>query len=216
MIEAMRFGRIELGYFGPLSYVLAKSRAPEIEPFAAQVQRGKPTYTSFIIANAGAGIASLADIRAKTFGFGDPASTSSHLVPRALLKENGLEAGIDYKHQHLGTHDAVARAVQAGNVQAGGLSRPIFESLIQRKMIDDSKVKVVAESRPIPNYPWTMQGYLAPELKAAIRRTFLELKDPEVLKPFKADGFAAVEDKDYDVLRDIARLLELDLAKVQG
>lgn len=26
MIEAMRFGRIDLGYFGPLSYVMAKSK----------------------------------------------------------------------------------------------------------------------------------------------------------------------------------------------
>ncbi len=28
MIEAMRFGRLEVAYFGPLSYVLAKSKAP--------------------------------------------------------------------------------------------------------------------------------------------------------------------------------------------
>jgi phosphate/phosphite/phosphonate ABC transporter binding protein len=34
MIEAMRFGRIEIAYFGPFSYVLAKSKAHEIEPFA--------------------------------------------------------------------------------------------------------------------------------------------------------------------------------------
>ena len=31
MIEAMRFGRIEVAYFGPFSYVLAKSKAPAIE-----------------------------------------------------------------------------------------------------------------------------------------------------------------------------------------
>ena len=37
MIEAMRFGRIEIAYFGPFSYVLAKSRAPGIEPFAIGV-----------------------------------------------------------------------------------------------------------------------------------------------------------------------------------
>ena len=42
MIEAMRFGRIEVAYFGPFSYVLAKSRAPEIEPFAVGVERGSP------------------------------------------------------------------------------------------------------------------------------------------------------------------------------
>ncbi len=37
MIEAMRFGRIEVAYFGPFSYVLAKSKAPKIEPFAVGV-----------------------------------------------------------------------------------------------------------------------------------------------------------------------------------
>src|SRR5262245_62646633 len=36
MIEAMRFGRIEVAYFGPLSYVLAKSKAPGIEPFRSE------------------------------------------------------------------------------------------------------------------------------------------------------------------------------------
>jgi phosphonate transport system substrate-binding protein len=43
MIEAMRFGRIEIAYFGPFSYVLAKSRAQEIEPFAVGIERGSPT-----------------------------------------------------------------------------------------------------------------------------------------------------------------------------
>jgi phosphonate transport system substrate-binding protein len=49
MIEAMRFGRIEIAYFGPLSYVLAKSKAPNIEPFAVGVTSGSPTYRSVII-----------------------------------------------------------------------------------------------------------------------------------------------------------------------
>ncbi len=52
MIEAMRFGRIEVAYFGPFSYVLAKSKAPNIEPFAVGVEKGKPTYQSILIAQA--------------------------------------------------------------------------------------------------------------------------------------------------------------------
>lgn len=216
MIEAMRFRRIDLGYFGPLSYVLAKSRSPEIEPFAALVSGGKPTYTSYLIANADSGIAKPEDVKGKTVGFGDPASTSSHLIPRGLLKRLNLEAGQDYKFQHLGTHDAVARAVQAGNVQAGGISRPIFETLIEKKIIDPAKVKVVGESRPIPNYPWTMRADLMPALKDKIRAAFLEMKDPAVLKPFKAEAFQPIADADYDVLRDTAKLLSLDLTKTKG
>lgn len=216
MIEAMRFKRIDLGYFGPLSYVLAKSRSPDIEPFAALVAGGKPTYTSFLIANAGAGVAKAEDVRGKTVGFGDPASTSSHLIPRGLLKTLGLEAGKDYRFQHLGSHDAVARAVQAGNVQAGGISRPIFETLVERRMVDPAKVAAVAESRPIPNYPWTLRSDLAPALKERIRAAFLELKEPAVLAAFKAEGFQPIADADYDVLRETAQLLDLDLTKARG
>ena len=68
MIEAMRFGRIEIAYFGPFSYVLAKSKAPDIEPFAVGVERGQPTYNSIIIAQAGGPVKKIADIKGKNFG----------------------------------------------------------------------------------------------------------------------------------------------------
>lgn len=216
MIEAMRFGRIEVAYFGPFSYVLAKSRAPEIEPFAVGVERGSPTYNSVLIATAGGPVKTIADIRGKPFGFGDQASTSSHLAPRAhLLKKAGLEGDKDYKVVHLGAHDAVARAVQAGQVPAGALSEPILRSLIERKVIDASKIVQLDVSAPIPNYPMVMQGNLAPQLKQAIRSAFLNVKDKEVLKSFRVEAFAPTDDKAYDVLRDTATVLSLDLAKMK-
>jgi phosphonate transport system substrate-binding protein len=214
MIEAMRFGRIEVAYFGPFSYVLAKSRAPEIEPFAVGIEKGQPFYNSIIIAQAGGPVATLADIKGKNFGYGDQASTSSHLMPRAFLQKNGLEGGKDYRVVHLGTHDAVARAVQNGQVHAGALSKAIYENLLARKTIDAAKLKVLAITPPIPNYPMVMQGSLVPELKDAIRKAFVECKDREVLKAFRAEGFAATDDKAYDILRETAKILNLDLGKM--
>ena len=216
MIEAMRFGRIEVAYFGPLSYVLAKSKAPEIEPFAVGVSKGSPTYKSVIIARVDGPVKALADIKGKMVGFGDFASTSSHLIPRALLARNGLIGDTDYKYVLLGAHDAVARAVQSGQVQAGGLSQEIFKALVAKGSIDGDKLIVLAESDPIPNYPITMQGYLAPEFKVAIRKAFLELNDKDILKTFRAEGFVATDDHAYDILRETAKLLDLDLAKFKG
>lgn len=214
MIEAMRFGRIEIAYFGPFSYVLAKSRAPDIEPFAVGIERGSPTYNSIIIATAGGPVTKLEDIKGKNFGYGDQASTSSHLIPRAFLLKNGLDGNKDYRVVHLGTHDAVARAVQNGQVHAGALSKAIYENLLQRKSIDAAKLQTVAITPPIPNYPMVMQGKLDASLKDQIRKAFLEMKDKEVLKSFRAEGFAATDDKAYDVLRETAKILELDLTKM--
>lgn len=216
MIEAMRFGRIEIAYFGPFSYVLAKSRAPEIEPFAVGVERGSPSYQSILIATAGGPVKTLADVRGRPFGFGDQASTSSHLAPRAhLLRKGGLEGDRDYKVVHLGTHDAVARAVQAGQVPAGALSEQIFRTLVERKIIDASRVVRIDVTPDIPNYPIVMQGNLAPQLKQAIRDAFLGIRDKDVLKSFRVEGFAPTTDKAYDVLRETAQILKMDLAKVK-
>jgi phosphonate transport system substrate-binding protein len=215
MIEAMRFGRIEVAYFGPFSYVLAKSKAPEIEPFAVGVEKGSPTYNSILIATADGPVKKIEDIRGKPFGFGDQASTSSHLAPRAhLLKNYGLVGDKDYKVVHLGTHDAVARAVQTGQIPAGALSEAIYRALIARKVIDETKLRKLDLTAPIPNYPITMQGYLKPELKGAIRKAFLELKDPKILKSFRVESFAPTDDKAYDILRETAKILDLDLGKM--
>ena len=127
----------------------------------------------------------------------------------------GLDATKDYQPVHLGAHDAVARAVQAGQVPAGALSKAIYDNLVAKGSIDASKIVQLDLSEPIPNYPMVMQGNLAPGLKQAIRAAFLNMKDKEVLKAFRIDGFAATDDKAYDVLRETATLLKLDLAKTK-
>lgn len=212
MIEAASNERLDLAYFGPLSYVLAKTKS-DIEPFAARVKDGATTYTSIIIGNASAGIDAVTDIEGTTVAFGDPASTSSRLFPELTLAEAGLNAGDDYSPVFLGSHDAVALAVQNGNAQAGGLSRPIFDSLVEDGVIDASQVTVIAESQPIPQYPWTMRSSLDPDLKTQIRSAFLTLDAAAVLQPFKADGFAQMDDADYDGIRKAGDILGLDLGQ---
>ncbi len=213
MIEAMRHGRLDLAYFGPLSYVLAKQKS-DIEPFAALKHKGSTTYQAVVIANSAAGVTSLSEAKGKHVAFGDVASTSSHLIPKFMLAEAGLKAGEAYQEHFVGSHDAVALAVQNGHAQVGGLSKPIFESLIERKVIDSAKVKVIGESKPFPQYPWTMRSDLDPKLKEKVRAAFLGLKDPEVLKPFKAEGFGPATDADYDAVRRLGQVLKLDLSKV--
>jgi phosphonate transport system substrate-binding protein len=212
MIEAMRSKRIDVAYFGPLSYVMAKSKC-DIEPFATMLKDGKPTYRAVLIGNKAAGVLKPADAKGRNVAYGDRVSTSSHLIPKRMLVDAGLEAKRDYEEHFVGAHDAVAMAVQNGHAQAGGLSKPIFESLVERKLVSLDKVVVLAESEDFPNYPWTMHSDLKPELKQAIAAAFTDLKDKTVLKPFKAEGFAPIADKDYAPVRQLITLLKLDPAK---
>ncbi|WP_237396534.1 phosphate/phosphite/phosphonate ABC transporter substrate-binding protein [Okeania sp. KiyG1] len=213
MIEVASKGRLDLAYFGPLSYVLAKTKS-NIEPFAALEKDGKTTYQALVIGNAESGIDSYEKIEGKIMAYGDQASTSSHLIPKSMLMEKGLKAGENYEEVFAGAHDAVAVAVANGKAQAGGLSKPIFTALVERGTIDKNKVIIIAESKPFPQYPWTMRSDLEPELKTQIQQAFLELEDEAILKPFKADGFQSITDEDYNVVRDLGKLLDLDFAEL--
>jgi len=213
MIEATRNGRIDLAFFGPLSYCMARDKC-SIEPFAAKLKDGAVTYRSVVIAGAESGIQRLEEIKGKRMAYGDQASTSSHLIPKGVLAAHGVRPG-DYQESFLGKHDAVALNVMRKNVDAGGLSQVIFNGLTEKGTIDKGKVRVIAESDPIPEYPWVMQSDLLPALKEKIRLSFLNLKNPEILKPLKADGFAPIHDSDYDVIRKAAKILGLDLGSLE-
>ncbi len=218
MIEAARFGRIDLAYFGPASYTIAKDRMKgqeiDIEPFAARLKDGQTTYQAVVIANADSGIKTYADIAANNpqVAFGDQASTSSHFAPKFTMINEGVEPSA-YQQNFVGAHDAVARNVEIGNAQVGGLSRPIFESMLAKGTVKPESFVIVGYSDPLPQYPWVMRTNLDPALKQKIKDAFYDLKleSPEgetVLKPFKADGFAPITDADYDIIRNIRKSVQ--------
>ena len=98
--------------------------------------------------------------------------------------------------------------VQRGNAAVGGLSRPIFERLLENGNIDAAEITVLGYSDAIPQYPWVMRTDLPVDLQSSIKQAFYQLKPgtaegDAVLKPFKADGFASINDSDYDIIRAI-------------
>src|SRR6185503_20071592 len=77
-------------------------------------------YKGQFIANTTSGIKSLADLKGKTFCFVDPNSTSGYIVPRIVLKANGIDPDTDFKAtQNAGSHNNVAIAVYKGDCDAG-------------------------------------------------------------------------------------------------
>lgn len=210
MVEAARRNKTHLNYFGPLSYVIARSRTP-LEPFAVRRKNGSTTYQAVLIGNRAQGIDNFAAIKGKTVALGDPASTASRLFPQLRLAEAGLLPDTHYRSVFLGGHDAVAKAVEQGFAAAGGLSQPIYDKLVEQGTINPDKLVVLGTSEPIPQYPWTMSSGLPEELRPAIRQSFYTLEDPAVLEPFQADGFSPVQDSYYDNVRQAARVLGLSL-----
>src|SRR5579875_3279303 len=122
-IEAMRAGKLEIGEFGPLGYVLAHkvADAQAVATFADRNGQAS-TYTASIVTWPGSGITTLKGDAGHTFAYSDPDSTSGHLFPAYALKKAGIDPDHGVKAFYAGSHTASYEAILHHKVQAGELN----------------------------------------------------------------------------------------------
>jgi phosphonate transport system substrate-binding protein len=217
VIEALRSKRLDVAYLGPFSYVLGTTVA-DIEAFAvAETKKaGRSFYHSVVIAHKDSGIKTVNDLKGKTFAFVDPSSTSGHLFPKSGLMKAGLNTDKDFSRVIFsGSHDSNAIAVQNKKVDAAAIADRILDAAITKGLVKREDIVEVWRSAPIPESPTVWRKDLSPDLKKRIQAAFLQVKDIPWSDQGMLNGFFPTNDAAYDVIRETAKSLNLDLKKMK-
>jgi phosphonate transport system substrate-binding protein len=204
-VDELCSGRLTAAYMGPLTYVRAHA-ACGAEPILRLRTGGRESYQSFILVRDDSPVHELADLEGKRFGFGSVLSTSSHLMPRAMLEEAGIDVAHEMQCLYLEHHERAARAVLVGEVDACGVRDVVGERFLERGL------RVLARSRPIPNFPIVIAPETPAEIRRALIRALVELpaEDPAIALGMTAwdeelaQGFVFSEDPEYDEIRVLA------------
>ncbi|MDH5606548.1 MAG: PhnD/SsuA/transferrin family substrate-binding protein, partial [Anaerolineae bacterium] len=104
-----------IGFIPAMGYALANQLCG-VEPGLASARYGWNVYWGQILVRRDSGIETLEDLNGKTWGYGDPTSTSGYLVPSALFADLGIVPG---DHKETGGHNQSALAVYNGEVDFG-------------------------------------------------------------------------------------------------
>jgi phosphonate transport system substrate-binding protein len=224
VIEAMGAENVDIGWLAPFAYVLARDKY-QSEVILSSVRGGSKTYTGQIIAHVDSGISNIEGLKGKKFAFVDSGSASGFLYPNALLASKG----IDYKTAFsetvfAGGHDKVVIAVYNKQVDGGATFGDSVEgvqtdarTLVASTLPDVlAKVKIVDKTPPIPNDTVSVRKGLPAALVAQIKEGLLAAAGTPDGKGllntlYRIDGLAAAEDKEYDSVRNAARVLNLNL-----
>lgn len=210
VVEAMANDKLDVAYFGGLTYAQAKQRA-KIHPIVTEIDEETQTskYYSLIIVPSDSPVKSTAELKGKVFAFGDVSSTSGSLYPRYMLDKAGIQVPEDLENVvYTGGHDATAQAVQNGTVDAGGIEGRILNRLIANKTVDANKVRII-DKNLVEGYPWVVRDSLDKSLEDKIVNSFLEMKDPELLTLMRAKSFTKVTDTNYSEIEKEASRLSL-------
>ena len=221
-IEAMRNGKLEIGEFGPLGYVLAHQVAKAEAVAAFGTAEGKPnTYWASLVTYPGSGINNVAEIKGHSFAFSDPASTSGHLFPAYGLRTGGIDPDKDIKPIYAGSHTSSFEALYNHKVDAGELNSEQLESATQRGHYKEGDLVFLWKSDPIPTDPFTVRGDLPDAFKKRVTEILQNLDlstlDPADRKIMVGAGITKLvpqSDGAYNGIRDLVKTLKIDLSKL--
>lgn len=180
IVEAMRRGRVDVAWFGPVSGVLAYRQANAV-PFAVGVSSstGVSSYHALILVRADSDLHTLADLEGRNVAFVDPASTSGGLVPSYMVMSQFGKGPEEFfgRFNYAGTHDASVMALVNGSVDGAAVADFLLNNMTERGLVDMNDFRIVATSQPVPGPPMMVRRDLGPELRAQLVEVFTTLHE---------------------------------------
>lgn len=230
VIEAMGSEKVDVGFLNPLGYVLA-SGDYQTQVILKTQRKGSGTYRAQLTARKADNIpvcdaakdakctATFNALKGKKIAFVDAASTSGYLFPASFMKGAGIdiEKGKFFSDVIMaGQHDAAAKLVLNGGADASWTFEDVRDNLVKDTPDVKEKLIPIAFTAPIPNDTVSIRKGLPADFVAQVKAAFLEYSQTEegkkVLKDlYTIDGFVEGNDKDYDVVRDMAKNMGVDI-----
>jgi phosphonate transport system substrate-binding protein len=179
VIEAMRFNKIQVAWFGNAGAIEAVDRS-DGEVFAHVVfANGELGYYSLLVVNKDSPLNTLDDLLESpgklTFGNGDPNSTSGYLVPGYYVwAKHNIDVRNFFTRVVAGNHEANLLAVANHQVDVATNNTENLLRLRQTAPEAAEKIKIIWQSTLIPSDPLVWRKDLAPEIKDKLKSFLLD------------------------------------------
>lgn len=173
VIEAMRFGKVQVAWFGNKSAMEAVNRSKG-ELFAQSVDSdGNPGYWSHLIVHKDSPLKNLDDVlkcdKSIDFSIGDPNSTSGFLVPTSyIFAAKNIDPKQCFKTLRNASHEANGMAVANRQVMVATNNSENLRRLEVTAPQARKNIKVIWTSPLIPSDPILWRKDLASDTKAKL------------------------------------------------
>lgn len=208
LAKSLANGETDLALMGPWGYVLA-NHAAGAQVISTILYDGKPEYYAIIVTHPESGIKTVADLKGKTFAFGDKGSTSGWLIPTHFFMKQGVTDPEKYFGKVLYTkHQAIQTQVTAGVLDAGADYNRNRNAMIEQGLIKAERSVVIWQSDPLPNDAFAVSAALHKDtalvarLQAALAEIGPQLATQPKLLPRSYTGFVTRDNSFYKPIRD--------------
>ncbi len=207
LAKSLANGETDLALMGPWGYVLA-NHAARAQVVSTILYDGKPEYFALMITHPDSGIKTVADLKGKTFAFGDKGSTSGYLIPLYYFMTQGIDPETYFAKLLYTKHQAIETQVVAGQLDAGADYNRNRNAMIEQGLIKAERSRVIWQSAPLPNDAFAVSEAvfkdkaLVGKLQTALAGVGEQLKKQPALLPAHYTGFVTTDNSFYKPIRD--------------
>ena len=228
VIEGQRAGNIQIGYYGPASFSRARLTGVKTDAFVIDVNSdGSKGYYSVFYVLARSPYQKIEDLKGKNLGLVDPNSTSGNNMPRFKMNQMGIDPDSYFSQVvFTGSHENAVLALAQGTVDVcanwwnadndSNLTRMLAKNMVKSsdgKQLTKDDFRIILKSDLIINSPYAYLSELPEDMKAAIRKAFLEAadKDKEAfakLSDGKNRPWQPIANEDYNKTIDLIKFVD--------
>jgi phosphonate transport system substrate-binding protein len=207
LAKSLANGETDLALMGPWGYVLANHEAGA-QAISTILYDGKPEYFAIMVTHPKSGIKTVADLKGKTFAFGDKGSTSGYLIPLHYFMTQGITPETYFSKVLHTKHQAIETQVTQGLLDAGADYNRNRNAMIEEGLIKADQSVIIWQSAPLPNDAFAVSKTIAADkalvaqLQAALAAVGPALKQQPNLLPAHYTGFVSKDNSYYKPIRD--------------
>jgi len=211
--------KLDFAHTNSLLYIMLH-RFHGVEVLAAE-KRGSLGFRSkgVIAVRKDSGIKSIKDLKGKTMLFGPMLAPTGFMSQIDVLQNNGIDPEKDLAFYSIPKgsfkHEKVIYGVMFGKYDAGAFPFNDFETMTEEGRIDANDFKIIGEGPAIPYCNFSVTQKIDEKLAARFKEALLSItKDDtveingervKVLGRALIDGYVDIADKDFDIVRDMAK-----------
>lgn len=200
-INNVATGNVDLAYLTPVAYLRSKEIS-NTNLIAKTVTNNKASFKLMIVVRNDSPIQNVAELRGKSFAFGDPAA----LLQRAVVVGAGINLDELGHYNFVDHYDNIVRGVLNRDYDAG-----ILKDTMAYKW-KNKGIHILYSSDDLPPYNITAAPHIDNKLLEQLRNAFLNLdinraEHQEVIKALdpKYSGFSETNDGEYDIVRTLTK-----------
>jgi phosphonate transport system substrate-binding protein len=207
-------GEIDLCWICGLPYVRKVERSPGIvTPLAAPVMAGSryeghPIYYSDVVVHRDSPFRKFGDLRGAVWAFNEPGSQSGYGIVRYTLASRGETFAFFGRVVESGAHQASLGMILQREVDASAIDSTVLEQELRDHPWLTSELRVVEVMGPSPMPPWVAGQRVTPEMRQALQNALTGMHaradGRAILARAGVARFQAVDDSDYDPIREMA------------